>query len=205
MIGLPAGQAIEGLSRKDVTMHRALALLSSLAGVVSAIGAAGCSSSGSPTGMGCDTSVAVSFKTDVLPVFQMSCTVSNSCHGQMNNDPEEDLYLGENSSVSATDPEAVYKGLVSVPAKEDPSMPLITAGSLDNSFVWQKVAVIGFTNPGPSASLLAGCAASPAPQCTPDCNSSTPCGGLMPYLGAPLDPDLECALQSWIVQGAKNN
>ena len=190
-------------------MQRALAILSSLAGVLSAIGAAGCSStssSGPPSGTGCDTSVAVSFKTDVLPVFQMSCTVSNSCHGQMNSAPEEDLYLGENSSVSATDPNVVYKGLVSVPAKEDPSMPLITAGSLDNSFLWQKVAVIGTTNPGPSASLLAGCAAVPASQqCTTDCNSSTPCGGLMPYLGNALDPDLACALQSWIVQGAQNN
>ena len=188
-------------------MHRALAILSSLAGVVSAIGAAGCSStssSGPPSGAGCDTSVAVSFKADVLPVFQMSCTVSTSCHGQMNSAPEEDLYLGENSSVSATDPDVVYKGLVSVPAKEDPSMPLITAGSLDNSFLWQKVAVIGTINPGPSASLLAGCTAAPT-QCSPDCDSTTPCGGLMPYLGQALDPDLQCALQSWIVQGARNN
>jgi hypothetical protein len=194
-------------------MHRTLAILSSLAAVVSAIGATGCSSS-SPapaggTGATCDTTVAVSFKTDVLPVFQMSCTLSNECHGQMNNAPEESLYLGENSSVSATDPNAVYNGLVNVAAKENPSMPLITAGSLDNSFLWQKVAVIGTTDPGPSASLLAGCTAAPAPQCS-DCNGSTPCGVLMPYQGEPLSINtqgaaLQCALQSWIVQGAKNN
>ncbi len=195
-------------------MHRTLAILSSLAAVVSAIGATGCSSSsssGAPSGtMGasCDTTAPVSFKTNVLPVFQMSCTLSNECHGQMNNAPEESLYLGENSSVSATDPNAVYMGLVGVASKENPSMPLIKANSLDNSFLWQKVAVIGM-DPGPSASLLAGCSAAPAPLCS-DCSPSAPCGVYMPYQGEPLTINaqgaaLQCALQSWIVQGAQNN
>ena len=187
-------------------MHRNLAILSSLAAVVSALGATGCSSSSSvaPGGDTCDLTAPVSFKTDVLGVFQTGCTLTGACHGQMNNAGEESLYLGENSAVSDTDPAAVYSMLVGVAAKEDPQMPLVTKGDLDTSYLWQKVSVIGAPGVTLPASLASACAAAPE-QCTVDCNANTPCGGSMPYLSEPLDSARSCTLQAWITQGAQNN
>jgi hypothetical protein len=184
-------------------MHRTLAILSSLA-VVSAAGAMGCSSStsssGAPAG-GCDTTAPVSFKTDVIPVFQRGCTLSSVCHGQMNNAAEENLYLGENAGM--TDPNAVYSMLVGAPAKEAPSIPIVTKGDLDHSFLWQKVAVVGVPSMPLSSSLASACSMAMA-KCQ-DCNATSPCGGAMPYLGEPLNSTDSCTLQSWIVQGAQNN
>ena len=103
-------------------MHRTLAILSSLSALFAA-GAMGCSStpSSSPAqteGGGCDTTTPVSFSSDVIPVFQKSCTLSDVCHGQMNSAAEEDLYLGE--YMGTTNATTVYSMLVGVPAKEDP-------------------------------------------------------------------------------------
>jgi len=189
-------------------MHRTLAILSSLAAVVTAIGAMGCSSSSPPAGGSssssgggssgsCDLTTPVSFKTDVIPVFQMGCTLSQSCHGQMNNAAEEDLYLGEN--VGATDASTVYSMLVGVSSKEDPSMPLVTMGSTANSYLWHKV----FAD---QATLASQCAKA-SMLCT-DCTADAPCGGLMPYNGEPLATDAPqwlCTIQGWITQGAQNN
>jgi hypothetical protein len=176
-------------------MHRTLAILSSLAAV---IGAMGCSSSSPAPGPSCATAT-VSFKSDVIPVFQQSCTLSMVCHGQMNNSAEESLYLGEN--MGTTDPNAVYNMLVGVKAKEIPSMNLVTAGDLENSFLWHKVNDSMTTlNADPLASQCAMATA----KCT-DCNMSQPCGATMPYLGAALDPKFACTLQNWIEGGAKND
>jgi len=177
-------------------MHRNLAILSSLAIVVSALGAIGCSSKTTPAVATCDPTAPVSFKTDVLPVFQKSCTLSSVCHGQMNNAAEESLYLGENSGVADTDPNAVYAQLVGVDAKEIPSMKLVAAGDIDNSFVWHKMNNTQDT-------LASEC--SKATMMCSDCTSSTPCGGLMPYLGSVVEPDFLCTIQGWISQGAKND
>jgi|HubBroStandDraft_5_1064220.scaffolds.fasta_scaffold237288_2 hypothetical protein len=181
-------------------MHRTLAILSSLS-VVFAAGSMGCSStssgdSGAMTGT-CDTSTPVSFSTDVIPVFQKSCTLSSVCHGQMNNAAEENLYLGEN--VGTTNAGTVYSMLVGAPAKEDPKMPLVTAGSTDQSYLWHKVN-------GDQGNFASDCAM--ATMACSDCTSSTPCGGLMPYLGESLatdSPQYLCTIQSWITQGAMNN
>ncbi len=126
----------------------------------------------------------VSFKTDVIPVFQQSCTLSMVCHGQMNNSAEESLYLGEN--MGTTDPNAVYNMLVGVKAKEIPSMNLVTASDLENSFLWHKINDNMTTlNAEPLASQCAMATA----KCS-DCNMSQPCGATMPYLGAAHRPDL---------------
>ncbi len=182
-------------------MHRTLAILSSLS-VVFAAGAMGCSSTSSSGDSGaqpgtCDTAAPVSFSTDVIPVFQKSCTLSSVCHGQMNNAAEENLYLGENAG--GTNAATVYSMLVGPIAKEDPKMPLVTAGSTDQSFLWHKVNA-------DQANYASDCAM--ATMMCSDCTSTTPCGGLMPYLGESLataTPQYLCTIQSWILQGAKNN
>lgn len=182
-------------------MHRTLAILSSLSALFAA-GAMGCSStsSGNAPSMtpgGCDTTTPVSFSSDVIPVFQKSCTLPGVCHGEMNNSGEEDLYLGEN--VGTTNASTVYSMLVGVAAKEDPSMNLVTASSTDNSFLWHKVN-------GDQGNFAADC--SKASMMCEDCSSTSPCGGLMPYLGESLatdTPQYLCTIQSWILQGAMNN
>ena len=189
-----------GPPRKDVAMHRFLSTISSLAAIVSAVCAMGCSSS-SPApaaAAGACAPATVSFKSDVIPVFQMSCTLTSVCHGQMGNVGEESLYLGENQG--ATDANAVYGMLVGVPAKEDPSMPLVTANSTDNSYLYHKLL-------GDQNTLAAGCMKA-ATMCSPDCNPQQPCGGLMPYSGELLsqsDPAFLCTIKNWIDTGAQNN
>ena len=179
-------------------MHRTLAIISSLAAIVSAIGATGCSSSSSGAPPGCQTA-AVSFKTDVLPVFQQSCTISSVCHGQMNNSAEEDLYLGEH--MGTTDPNAVYNQLVGVNAKELPTMKLVKADDLQNSFLWHKLQTQD------DLTMLASQCMAATMKCT-DCTTANPCGTVMPYLETALatqNPAFTCTIQNWIQGGAQNN
>ena len=181
-------------------MHSALAILSSLA-VVSAAGAMGCSSPSSGTSPigACDTTTPVSFSSDVMPIFQESCTLSGVCHGQTTYAASENLYLGLHAGGGSSDAQAVYKGLVGVPSKEDPSMDLVTASSTDTSFLWHKVNA-------DQGNFAADCTKA-AMMCL-DCTSSAPCGSLMPYQGNALSVDSPphlCTIQGWILQGAKNN
>lgn len=148
---------------------------------------------------GC-SSAAVSFGADVMPVFKAGCTLSMECHGQMNNVSEENLYLGLNEgSGGSADSQAVYRGLVGVASEEDPSMLLVTAGDLSDSYLWHKLN-------GDQNTLAAGCAK--ATTTCADCTPSAPCGTLMPYDGEPFattDPDFLCTIESWIAHGAPNN
>jgi hypothetical protein len=181
-------------------MHRTPAIFSSLVAVACAIGAMGCSSTSSPAGMGdgtCAPNTNVSFKTDVIPVFQQSCTLSSECHGQMNNVPEESLYLGENAG--GTNAGTVYSMIVGVPAKEIPSMNLVTAGDLDNSYLWHKIndSMTDLQNLGSQCMM--------APTACSDCRTGQPCGSTMPYPSGTIDPTFACTIQNWISNGAQNN
>jgi hypothetical protein len=184
-------------------MRRVLAILSSRAVVIAPLAATGCSSSpSSPASSGgCDLTMPVSFKNDVIPVFQTACTFTAACHGQMNNVREENLYLGEH--LGTPDASMLHGLLVGVASKEAPSMDLVTAGDLDRSFLWQKVAVIGVPGKALSTSLAGACAMA-TPQCS-NCSSTMPCGDTMPDLSGPLLATDSCTLESWISQGAKNN
>ncbi len=142
-------------------------------------------------------SAPVSFGNDIVPIFRSGCTLSSVCHGQMGNDAEEDLYLGDNAG--GTSPAVVYQGLVGVRSKEDPSMNLVTSGNLSSSYLWHKV--YGDQNSNPT--VASGCANAPM-QCVA-CTVSAPCGESQPYLGELLPEADLCAIQNWIGQGASNN
>jgi hypothetical protein len=175
----------------------------SLAVVVTALGAAGCSSSSSPSAAStCDMTAPVSFRNEVAPAFIASgCSDANVCHGQMNNVEEEDLFLGDMEG--GTDPDVIYSQLVGVPSKENPSMNRVTAGDTSKSYLWHKLE--GDQNSNPA--VASGCAMT---TCT-NCSMATPCGAAMPDDGAPLaspmggEPANFCTIASWISQGAKNN
>jgi hypothetical protein len=182
-------------------MHRIRALIASLFLLVCAAGACSSTSSAPPSTCGSN----VSFSKDVIPAFQMNCTVSSSCHGQMNDPIAENLYLGLYMGGGSTDDvDAVYRGLIGISAKEDPSMNLVTKGDLQNSFLWHKV---NDDQPTLTKGALATGCAQASMRCL-DCSSTSPCGGTMPYLNAQLkmsDPHSLCVIQSWIEQGAQNN
>jgi hypothetical protein len=180
-------------------MHRTLAIFSSLVAVACAIGAMGCSSTSSGSGAmgtGC-APASVSFKTDVIPVFQQSCTLTMECHGQMNNVPEESLYLGENGG--GTVASTVYAQIVNVPAKEIPSMNLVTPQDLNNSYLWHKI------NDSMTTLQSLGSQCTKAAKACTDCNPMQPCGSTMPYPSGVIDPGFACTIQNWIMNGAMND
>jgi hypothetical protein len=179
-------------------MRRSLTLIASLAAIAGAAGAMSCSSSSAPAAPAGCQSANVSFSADVMPVFQRGCTLASVCHGQMNSAVSEDLYLGLNvGGGGSADAKAVYNGLVGVPSKEDPSMPIVTKGDNSTSYLFQKLNLA-------SLAALASACSKATMMCT-DCTSDAPCGGQMPYEGDALDSEDACTLQNWISEGAPNN
>jgi hypothetical protein len=173
-------------------MHRTRTILSSLVVVASALGAMGCSSSSSAA----PSDTPVSFANDVMPIFQGGCTVSSECHGQTNNAAEENLYLGDLTTNTPAIIAQVYMGLVGVASVEDPSMPLVTAGSASTSYLSQKIQ-------GTQNNFDSDCAK--ATLCSMNCTASSPCGTSMPYNNPSIGSDKIDTINNWISQGAKNN
>jgi hypothetical protein len=194
-------------------MHRTLAILSSLAVAICAAGAMGCSSSSTPAAatvpdgvVGCASSSTVSFQKDIIPLFQLSCTLSAVCHGQMGNSAEENLYLGENAG--GTDVNTVYMGIVGAPAIENPMQSLVAKGSIQDSYLWHKVHANdqGVYPELASQDLLNQCAPTAMmPGACSNCIAPAFCGAGMPYLSEPLEDTQLCLLQNWILAGAQNN
>jgi hypothetical protein len=186
-------------------MHRTRTILASLGVVASALGAMGCSSSSSPAPAGGSSSSGgssggsgsvVSFQADIVPIFQQSCELSSSCHGQPNNSAEENLFLGDLTGEDAGVVSQVYTGLVNVKSLEDPTMNLVTPGSPSTSWLSHKMA-------GDQATFASDCATG---MCNngATCTAATPCGTSMPY-GNSLLPDDAATINAWITQGALNN
>jgi hypothetical protein len=194
-------------------MHRSMVILFSLAVAASASVAIGCSSSTSggdggggsgSSGGGC-ANTTVSFKTDIIPIMQNSCSLTSVCHGTMNYAMAEDLYLGPNlanqpSGDTASDITTAYGNIVNVVAKES-TLKFVVPGDLANSYLWQKI------NGDPNAvpAVQASCVSAEAANACTDCSTTTPCGAQMPYLSEPLTSDQLCTFQNWITQGAMNN
>ncbi|WP_437734628.1 hypothetical protein [Sorangium sp. So ce1335] len=128
----------------------------------------------------------VSFRTDVLPVFQRGCAFSSTCHGAEAGSAGF-AYLGPPLSEQATDAQidAIVAQNVGVPSRAPSGMARIAAGDPANSFLMHKL----------DGTLTCGdleCAAD-------DCGRTMPAGGdLLP--AAERD-----AIRRWIQQGAKVN
>jgi hypothetical protein len=135
----------------------------------------------------------VSFETDVMPIFRLSCGLSNSCHGSLTSS-QADLYLGPKNS--AADPDAaartaIIAGLVGVASKTAPSMPLVTASDSAQSFLIHKIDdthnTLGLT-----------CTAQPGAK------TNAPCGDSMPQ-GSPMAGCRRDVVRDWVDQGAQDN
>jgi hypothetical protein len=137
------------------------------------------------------TTPTVSFKTDILPIFQQSCGVNGAtCHGDI---AEEDAglerpFLGLFDG--GTDPATVISAIVGVPSNEDPQMKEVTAGSAANSYLMHKL-------DGDECTLAAACAKGSTIYTT--------CGANMPFTAASLDVSTRDTIRRWIAQGASNN
>jgi len=129
---------------------------------------------------------AVSFKTDVLPVFQRSCGVSTSCHGDANAPNVNRPYFGPNNKTMATaaDIDKIFKGVVDVVSYADPKMDIIKSGDPEHSFVMYKL----------DDELKCG-----KLSCGKDC------GDHMPQGSDVLAQKERDAIRRWIAQGAQNN
>ncbi len=135
------------------------------------------------------TTPTVSFAADIVPVFQFSCAFTGStCHGAPGVGPMGRPFLAY--ADGGTDAAAVRQSLVGVASAEDPKMNLVTAGNLDESFLWQKV-------DNTMCKFAAECAAG---------GSAYPnCGQSMPFGNQALDPPTLTKIARWIAQGAPNN
>jgi hypothetical protein len=188
-------------------MQRNMTILTSLLAVVAAMsGAIGCSSTSGPSGGGGSGSSSggpvanPSFKTDIMPIFHQSCTISSSCHGQPNNSAEANLYLGNNFQEGDNTADTImmtYAGLVGVKAVEDPAMALVTAKDPANSFLIHKLS--------DDQNTLNGLKCTGGTCPAPDCDMTNVCGIQMPKTAAMLDSATIGTVTNWIMQGAMMN
>ncbi|MFO0759699.1 MAG: hypothetical protein U0359_24635 [Byssovorax sp.] len=177
-----------------------LALSGGAAATLTACGGSGGSSSTTGTGgteapacfdyTGYDgTDPAVSFQTDVLPIFRTSCGLSASCHGTEQGHPEKQHYLGPKNAdpaPTAAQIQAIFDQNVGVASVENPDMKIIEAGHPEESFLMYKLDGVG------------------CDKLT--CAAKDTCEALMPQGNTkPMAADKRDAIRAWIKQGAKND
>lgn len=160
---------------------------------------------------------AVSFKSDVMPIFEHSCGISSSCHGDPSDVAARGIYLGcdmMSPSCNATsDPtHVVYAGIVSGADGGGPrapleitGMPFITPGDPTKSYLMHKM--------DDDLGGLTGCIANNAAVLQAadqpgSVSANVPpnwCGTFMPYNVEVLPKGTRDTVRAWITQGALNN
>jgi hypothetical protein len=136
------------------------------------------------------TKPVVSLKSDVIPVFQGSCSLSLSCHGAATGGQGK-LYLGPKAGMVDT---AMLIQALMGPSVEIPSVPYVTPGDPTKSYLMQK---------------MDGDQCLYDSHCTPDPTLMTPtcmdAGQAMPQGSTVLDVATRDKVRRWIAQGAQNN
>lgn len=135
------------------------------------------------------TNPVVSFASDILPLFEMSCGIAGSaCHGSPSTPKSTgQVYLGSTGASA----QQVLSGIVAQSSAEDPQMQEVAVGKPGNSWLMHKL---------------------DGDQCLFEsaCNATgnvafQNCGVLQPYGGTPLDEATRDTIRRWIAQGALNN
>lgn len=131
-----------------------------------------------------------SFKTDVLPIFEQSCSLSSSCHGNPKSPMTAEgyqMYLGEVDPTPAT-PSDVAKILSLIVSQPSPSAMgelIVDPGKPETSWLMQKM------------------------DGDVDCGAVTckfsDCGKSMPQGVKPLPQATRDIVRDWIKQGALDN
>ncbi len=156
----------------------------------------------------------MSFKNDVLPIFEHSCGLSSSCHGDRSDIGARGIFLGCDMATSLTctvsppvGPQ-VYPHLVGAEAGaplETTSMPFITAGDPSMSFLMHKLDNDLCTVPGCVADNIAVAQAGDTPGSRGAGTPANWCGTFMPYNVQVLDTSARDTIRRWIKQGAMDN
>ena len=124
----------------------------------------------------------VSFKSDVMPVFEQHCA-SSSCHG-IADSPKGDLFLGAQLA-KGSDSNMVHGALVGKTSTQLPSMMFVAAGDPTHSYIIHKI-------DGDQCMYESQCVGT-------DCQMSMPFSdGLMPV-------ETRDIVRRWIAQGANDN
>ena len=133
------------------------------------------------------TSPTVSFKDEVLPLFQRSCGITTGCHGDPNQPDDKRPYLGPKKTITATaDDIAIIRGaIIDVTSYYEPTMSIVASGDPEKSFLMHK---IDFTL---ECDLL---------TCGKDCGVAMPQGNEEPLALAERN-----LVRRWIAQGALDN
>jgi hypothetical protein len=122
---------------------------------------------------------AVSFKTDVMPIFGASCA-SSSCHG-IADSPKGGLFLGAELA-HGSDAQTVHDALVGMPSQQLPMMSFIAPSDPANSYLMHKL-------DADQCQFQTQCVAS-------DCLKT------MPYDVGQLAVEKRDTVRRWIAQGA---
>lgn len=136
---------------------------------------------------------AVSFRSEILPIFQFSCARGgDSCHGDpgvvADHRPFLGIFDGDGGESVAQD---VFSGLVGIKSTEDLTMNLVTAGDPAASFLMHKL-------DGDQCTLIA--------ECMVPGSFRPNCGVFMPYQAPTLLPaSLRDTVRRWMRQGAPND
>jgi hypothetical protein len=170
-------------------------------GLVSSVFALSCGSK-EPAAPACPTfdyskympaSTTLTLTKDLATIVQTSCATATTCHGNTAtvmaaNEP----HFGPIGPGAATmaDLQAIHDAIVGKASAELPSMPYVTAGDPDNSWVMKKIEGVN------------GCGGFVCTAGVP--KAKTPCGDPMPQAPSPeLEPADISKFRDWIKGGAK--
>lgn len=131
---------------------------------------------------------ALSFATDVLPVFERSCALSASCHGNPSSPTDSAgyrMYLGElKTAMKPSDVAKIRSLIIGQPSHAAPSLNIVEPGKPESSFLMLK---------------MDGAHKCAANACGDKCGESMPQGGIL------LDIPTRNIVRDWIAQGALDN
>lgn len=140
-----------------------------------------------------------SFRTDILPIFQGSCTFSSSCHGDKTKSQAE-LYLGKKQPNEAKGVEPMttaevtemLAGIIDRPSETAPAVNVISSGNASASFLMHK---------------LDGTQTQQGFECeAQESDLDHPCGDSMPQTASEILCENEReTIRNWINAGAKDN
>jgi hypothetical protein len=149
----------------------------------------------------------VSFQKDIRPIFQQSCSLTASCHGQKSANIASSGLIFLGAVDGGTDAADILSGIVGVASPEDSQEQIVKPGDPENSYMMHKL-------DSDMCRFATGCNATKVA-------AFVGCGLGMPYASPSLCLDSQTAcvktqtitqqygerdqIRRWIAQGAKNN
>jgi hypothetical protein len=136
-----------------------------------------------------DVSGNPSFATDVMPIFQLSCGLSTSCHQSPSG--KEELSLGPPVAITPMQPDidAVHAAIVGTASLTRSSLPLVDPGNPAGSWLLAKIEYEG----------------AEFAECDTSSQCGSECGDRMPQGSSKMERARIDIIAAWIKSGAANN